>query len=179
VAAIKAGAYVISAGDVVETGRQFCVSMESGCAFSRPNILSRQIPTRPVWLTVIVVVINRLDRALNQVMIVIASVGHGVAWIGVAALLGSLRPSIPVRMKCDTMDAQANAAAFEFFGAMLFHPQGNLRQQKPLRWKRPEDGFHRRTEMNERRASGFAAGIRKDVIRPVNIFNRQMGHVGL
>ena len=79
--AIKTGAYVISAGDMVKTGRQFSVSMESGCAFSRPNIFSRQIPTHPVRLAVIVVVINRLDGALNQVMLVIGGVGSGVARI--------------------------------------------------------------------------------------------------
>ena len=77
----------------------------------------------------------------------------------VTALLGAFRPSITVRMQRDAQDAQTHAAAFEFFGTVLFHPQGNLRQQKSSGRERAQDGFHRRTEMNKRRSSSFFAGV--------------------
>lgn len=72
---IRADAVVIGGGDAVEIRRQVCVRVEAGISPAAADVARRQIPACPNRLAQVVAVINRLDGALNQIMIVIVRVG--------------------------------------------------------------------------------------------------------
>ncbi len=64
---VRADAVVIGGADAVEIRRQVCVGVKSGVAPAAANVPRRQIPACPNRLAQIVAVINRLDRALNEI----------------------------------------------------------------------------------------------------------------
>ena len=50
-------------------------------ASGRPDVRRRQVPTRPVWLTIAVVIIHRFNRSLNEVVTVISWIRCRATWI--------------------------------------------------------------------------------------------------
>ena len=78
---IKPGLFVVPALDVMEGGGQSLVSVKGGGAFCLANIFGCQIPGYPIRFAPLIVVILGQDTALNEVVLVVAGIGLGIAWI--------------------------------------------------------------------------------------------------
>ena len=83
-AAVVPGAAEGADWHLVKARRQVGIHCPGVGAPTAANVGDSHIPARPVWLTEIIAIINGLDRALNEVMVVVGGVGRGPA--GVAQL---------------------------------------------------------------------------------------------
>ena len=97
----------------------------------------------------------------------------------VAALLGSLRPSVAVRMKGDACDAESFAALLEFRGAVTTADGLEIREQWAFSRKTTQNHFDVGAKMNHRETAGFLPGVGDGLVAPINILRLEMGNVAL
>lgn len=91
-AAIITGTRVGSGGHPVEVRRQVGVSRPGATAASA-KVSRRQIPTGPNGLAQVIAVVQRLDGALEEVMVVVVGVGGGPGGVAELHLVGSAQKS--------------------------------------------------------------------------------------
>ena len=103
---------VIGRCDAVEIWGQVRVGVIGAIAPAAANIACSQIPACPNRLAQVVAVINRLNRALNQVMVVIVRVGCGTTGIAELHLQGRVNRREGRRARKPKQDSKSDTEAF-------------------------------------------------------------------